>query len=188
MEQINLQKKNSTESFAKTSGATFLLVVQMWKQQCTEFLGSVLKDTANCWLRKLSRVRTPFPLPWRRFRGSSRTGAEATAKRTLWSSVIHPILSPLQLFLEEHPIWAKIFVGKPGIKTASCTLLPFQESIRSNPRAWLSAQLSLAAPGVQALLLNLQPSVASWSAVIFQEGVEQEDAVFCRFSEALMNV
>ena len=78
-----LTKTNFTESFAKISGEVFLLAVQMWKEQCTEFLVSVLKDTANCWLAKFCQIRTPFPLPLKRFRGSSRTGAEVTAKRTL---------------------------------------------------------------------------------------------------------
>lgn len=174
MEQINLQKQMSQKALQKHQVKLFFLAVQMWEQKCTKFLGSVLKDTANCWLTKRYRIRTPFPLLLTRFRGSSRTGAEATAKRTLWSTVIHPVLPPLQLFLEEHSIWVKISVAKPGIKTASCTLLPFQEGIRSNPRAWLSTRLCLAAPGVQAVLLNLQPSVASWRAVIFQERAEQE--------------
>lgn len=55
-------------------------------------------------------------------------------------------------------------------------LFPTQKHIRFNPRAWHSAQLPLAAPGVQEPLLNLQPSAASWRAVIFQEGVKQGKA------------
>lgn len=70
----------------------------------------------------------------------------------------------------------KNLVAKPGIKTASYTLLSVQESIRPKPRAWHSAQLPLAAPGVQEPLLNLQPSAASWRAAIFQEGVQQGKA------------
>lgn len=68
-----LRKTDFTESFAKTSGEAFLSAVQMWKCQCNEFLVTVLVDTADCWPTKLCWIRIPFPLPLRRFRGSSKT-------------------------------------------------------------------------------------------------------------------
>lgn len=139
----------------------------MWKQQQTQVLVSVLKDTANCRLTNLCRIRTTYPSHWE--------GSEAAAEQEQrWQqNVLYdplqftPSFSPLQLFLEEHSIGVKMSVAKPGIKTACRTLLPFQASIRSHPGAWRSARLSLAAPGVRALPLNLQPSVASWRAGIF---------------------
>lgn len=100
----------------------------------------------------------------------------AAAKHTLWSSVFYHIFSPPQLTSGRALYQNEELGRKAWNKTWFMYLFPTQEHIRFNPRAWHSAQLPLAAPGVQELLLNLQPSAASWRAVIFQEGVKQGKA------------
>lgn len=119
----------------------------------------MLRDTRNCWLIKSCWIRSTFPLPLRWLRKQS--SWRGTANR-LWSSSCRA------------PQLSGDTSSKAWNKNCFTYLAPQQESIRSNQKAWPSAQLSLATPPAQALLLNLQPAAASCGAGTCQKEVEQE--------------